>query len=261
MRLRFNPPKKTRPNLNSLTAALQWLLKLGLPLVLLGVVNLGLTPVAMALVVLAKWRALAVKYHWWWSRIRANIVDVFVGLSIVGFMDYADNNLPLQLLWAGAYIIWLAFIKPASSANWKAVQGLVGQTLGVSALIYSTQYPQQALKLTPVWLVIGIWAVSYFSARHTVGGLKASAFKTSWPVVWGLFSAQLTVILLHWQLWLWFIPQLVTLQLVINLPIIAGFKLQLEDKLRPQTKYQLIGLAVAMVVLILLLSDWQSRVV
>lgn len=257
MKLRFN--FKKRPNFNSLTATLQWLLKLGLPLVLLWVVSLGLTPVAMSLVVLAKWRVLAVKYHWWWSRIRANIVDVFVGLSIVGFMDYSTNNLQLQFFWAGVYILWLAFIKPASSANWKIVQGLAGQTLGVSALIYSTQYPQQALG--PVWLVIGVWAISYFSARHTVGGLKSSAFKTSWPIVWGLFSAQLTVVLLHWQLWLWFIPQLVMIQLVVNLPVIAGFKLQLEDKLRPATKTQLIGLALAMVVLILLLSDWQSRVI
>lgn len=257
MKLRFD--FKKLPDFNSLTSTLQWLLKLGLPLVLLWVVNLGLTPVAMALVILAKWRVLAVKYHWWWSRIRANVVDVFVGLSIVGFMDYAANNLRLQIVWAGVYILWLALIKPASSANWKIVQGLAGQTLGVSALIYSTQYPQQALG--PVWLIIGIWAVSYFSARHTVGGFKSSAFKTSWPIVWGLFSAQLTVVLLHWQLWLWFIPQLVMLQLVINLPVIAGFKLQLDDKLRPATKSQLIGLGLAMVVLILLLSDWQSRVI
>ena len=257
MKLRLN--LKKRPNFNSLTATLQWLLKLGLPLVLLWVVNLGLTPVAMALVILAKWRVLAVKYRWWWTRIRANIVDVFVGLSIVGFMDYSTNNLQLQFVLAGAYIIWLAFIKPTSSANGKIIQGLAGQTLGVSALIYSTQYPQQALG--PVWLVIGVWAVSYFSARHTVGGLKPSAFKTSWPIVWGLFSAQLPVVLLHWQLWLWFIPQLVMIQLVVNLPVIAGFKLQLDDKLRPATKSQLIGLALAMVVLILLLSDWQSRVI
>ena len=257
MKLRFNLQK--RPNFNSLTASLQWLLKLGLPLVLLWVVNLGLTSVAIALVILAKWRVLAVKRHWWWSRIRANVVDVFVGLSIVGFMDYATNNLKLQFAWAGVYILWLAFIKPTSSASWKITQGLVGQTLAVSALIYSTQYPQQAWG--PIWLVIGVWVVSYFSARHTVGGLKASAFKTSWPIVWGLFSAQLTVVLLHWQLWLWFIPQLVMLQLVINLPTIAGFKLQLEDKLRPATKTQLIGLAVAMVILVLLLSDWQSRVI
>ena len=257
MKLRFR--LKRLPNLNSLTATLQWLLKLGLPLVLLWVVNLGLTPLAMALVILVKWRVLAVKYHWWWTRIRANIVDVFVGLSIVGFMDYASNNLKLQFAWAAVYILWLAFVKPASTTGWKITQGLIGQTLGVSVLIYSTQYPQQALG--PVWLIIGIWVVSYFAARHTVGGLKSSAFKTSWPIVWGLFSTQLTVILLHWQLWLWFIPQLVMLQLVINLPVIIGFRLQLEDKLRPATRSQLIGLALALVVLILLLSDWQSRII
>ena len=244
---------------NDLTTSLQWLLKLGLPPVLLWIVSLNLTPVALILVILAKWRVLAVKYHWWWTRIRANIVDVFVGLSLVSFMDYATGNLKLQLVWVGLYIAWLGLLKPLSSTGWKIVQGLVGQTLGASVLIYSTQFPQQTLN--PALIIAGIWGISYFSARHTVGGFKPGALKTSWPIVWGLFSTQLIVVLWHWQLWLWFVPQFVMLQLVVNIPIIVGMRLHLDGRLRPATKPQLIGLTIALVSLILLLSDWQSRVI
>lgn len=256
MRFKF---KFDRWPAKDLTTSLQWLLKLGLPPALLWVVNLDLTPVALVLVILAKWRVLAVKYHWWWTRIRANIVDVFVGLSLVSFMDYASGNFQLQLVWVGLYIAWLGLLKPLSSTGWKIVQGLAGQTLGTLALIYSTQFPQQALGSGLI--IIGIWAVSYFSARHTVGGFKSGAFKTSWPIVWGLFSTQLIVVLWHWQLWLWFIPQFVMLQLVINIPILVGMRLQLNSRLRPATAAQLLGLTIALVSLILLLSDWQSRVI
>ncbi len=251
--------KLDRLRITELTVALHWLLRLGLPLFLLWIVSLNLTPVAFILVILTKWRVLAVKYHWWWSRIRANVVDIFVGLSLVSFMDYAVGNLKLQLMWVALYIGWLVLLKPLSSVNWKIAQGLVGQTLGVSVLIYSTQFPQQAL--SPATIIIGAWAVSYFAARHTVGGFKPSAFKTSWPIVWGLFSAQLIVVLWHWQLWLWFIPQFVMLQLVINIPVIIAARLHLDGRLRPPTKPQLLGFTIALVSLILLLSDWQSRVI
>ena len=62
-----------------------------LPLLVLALVRLQFIPLAIILIILAKWRMLAVKPRYWLANIRSNLVDIFVGLSILSFMASTNN--------------------------------------------------------------------------------------------------------------------------------------------------------------------------
>ncbi|RKV95158.1 MAG: hypothetical protein D8G53_09440, partial [Candidatus Saccharimonas sp.] len=59
-------------------------LNLGLAAVLLAIARTIQSPYpALALVILSKWRVIAVRPRFWWANIQANLVDVAVGVGIV----------------------------------------------------------------------------------------------------------------------------------------------------------------------------------
>ena len=235
------------------------LARLGLPVLLWLAVYFNLVLVAYGLVFLAKWRVLATKSYWWWIRFRLNFVDLVAGLAFVSFLNYATGNWQVQLIWVLIFCLWQVGLKPLSSAWGKISQGLLAQAWAVGALFY---YGQYSVEPANYFLIIGaIWLVSYFCARHSVGALPKSAVRACWPIVWGLFSAQLAVVLLHWQLWIWFIPQFVFIQLVLNLPIIAGYQLAAGGRLSKDLKLQLIAGSSLLVLALLVLVDWQSRII
>src|SRR6185312_1365696 len=85
-----------------------------LPIVVFVLVKLNFVQLALSVVVLSKWRMFAVRPRFWAANIRANAVDLMVGISIVLFMTHSSGNTWLQLLWAALYAIWLIVIKPSS---------------------------------------------------------------------------------------------------------------------------------------------------
>src|SRR5215471_21744975 len=90
-------------------------LLLALPILLLILVRLqgGFIQLALSLVLLSKWRMFAVRPRFWPTIVRANAVDIMIGLSAVLFMAHAQSGY-FQLLWAALYAVWLLVIKPAS---------------------------------------------------------------------------------------------------------------------------------------------------
>src|ERR1017187_6909274 len=72
-----------------------------LPLMTLVLVRLqgGFVQLALSLILLSKWRMFAVRPRFWPAIIRANAVDIMVGLSAVLFMANSTSGY-LQLLWA-----------------------------------------------------------------------------------------------------------------------------------------------------------------
>ena len=85
-----------------------------IPLVLWGLVRLDLIGIAVAVLLLSKWRMFAVHPRHWINHIRTNAVDIIVGLSLLEFIIQSDTAL-FQGLWVLVYEIWLLFIKPGSS--------------------------------------------------------------------------------------------------------------------------------------------------
>src|SRR6266446_7201741 len=110
-------------------------LLLALPTALLVLVRLegGFVMLASVLVLLSKWRMLAVRPRFWPAIIRANAVDIIIGLSVVQFMHHTPSYI-MQLLWAVLYAVWLVLIKPGTGTFMVAAQALIGQLCGLMAL-------------------------------------------------------------------------------------------------------------------------------
>ncbi|HEV7951791.1 MAG TPA: hypothetical protein VGO98_00230, partial [Candidatus Saccharimonadales bacterium] len=62
---------------------------------------------AFALVLLSKWRILAVRPRYWFVNILTNLVDIIVSLSIVILIYAASGALGLQVVLTAMYIVWL----------------------------------------------------------------------------------------------------------------------------------------------------------
>src|SRR5690606_27843105 len=93
-------------------------LNVGLAITLLILVLAVQSPLpAFVLVLLGKWRILAVRPHFWFKNIQSNLVDIIVGLSVVVLLYGASGSLPLQVAITLFYAVWLLFIKPRSKRS------------------------------------------------------------------------------------------------------------------------------------------------
>src|SRR3954470_18205297 len=86
-----------------------------LALLVLVLVRIDFVQLALAIILLSKWRMLVVRPRFWPANFRANAVDIIVGVSLLVFMVQSDTQW-LQLLWAATYAVWLLVIKPTSGA-------------------------------------------------------------------------------------------------------------------------------------------------
>ena len=101
-------------------------LNLGLAAVLLAIARTIQSPYpALALVILSKWRVIAVRPRFWWANIQANLVDVAVGVGIVGLMYLPNIGFTIQTVLAVLYAIWLIVIKPLYSCRYDIANGSI----------------------------------------------------------------------------------------------------------------------------------------
>ncbi|QQR51192.1 hypothetical protein IPF89_05600 [Candidatus Saccharibacteria bacterium] len=94
------------------------------------VLSVQSTWLAYLLVLLSKWRALAVRPRFWFANLVANLVDIIVGLAVVTLMYAASGIIPLQAALAVIYSAWLLFIKPRSSKLYVALQAAAPPSFG-----------------------------------------------------------------------------------------------------------------------------------
>ena len=236
----------------SFLALVHSLLRILLPLILFTLVSLELVTLAFTLVFLFKWRVLAVKLRYWAINIQSNLVDVIVGVSVVEFMSQV--TLQGRLGWLIFYIIWIVYVKHLSSHKGSIAQAFVAQVIGVSALLYSFRSIDFAV------MMLGIWFISYFSARHVLN-ITEESHGNSIAHAWGLFSVQLAWVLGHWQLWYWIIPQVVLLQGLAFAPLSYLHVAHKAKTLRPFTARVVIASTSVSVLATLLLADWQDKVI
>jgi hypothetical protein len=102
------------PKHKSLVSDLAYLaLNIGLAAALLIVVLAVKSPLpAFVLVLLSKWRILAVRPRFWFKNVQSNLVDIIVGLSVVALLYAASGSLGVQIVIATFFAVWLLFIKP-----------------------------------------------------------------------------------------------------------------------------------------------------
>jgi hypothetical protein len=204
------PPSqpKTNPGLISrikpaagLAPFIHTLFRLALPLivfVLSSLSNIGFW-LPLRVVLLSKWRLFAVKPRFWPANVRANSVDIMVGISVVIFMVSADSWL-IRLIIAVLYAVWLLFIKPKSSVKAIALQAGIGQLAGLLILSADIRYPAfggttDGSTPTAV-LVFGAGLVCYLAARHFFDSYN-EPYARMLSYIWGYFGAALLWVLSH----------------------------------------------------------------
>ncbi|HET6924479.1 MAG TPA: hypothetical protein VFH39_01445 [Candidatus Saccharimonadales bacterium] len=228
-----------------------------LPLVAYVLVQLGDTFVklAYAVVLLSKWRMFAVRPRFWPAIIRANSVDIMVGLSIVLFMTHAGSQW-LQLLWAALYAVWLIVIKPATGSIMTSLQAMIGQLLGLSA-VYLTW------SAAPMWvLVLATGLVCYLSARHFFDSFD-EVYSRLLAYLWGYFGAALAWLLSHWLLFYahGLVAQPTLILTVLGYGLAALYHLDHEERLSLTLRRQFVFVMVAVILIILTFSDWGDKVI
>lgn len=173
-------------------------LNIGLAIALVAIIRItgSLLP-AFALVLLSKWRVLAVRIQFWFANIQADLVSFIVSISFVVFL-YAANtgdsqSLIVQIILAVLYICWLLFLKSQSKRVYVVAQAGVALFVGVTA-VYIMAYNWMA---SPVVLLV--WLVGYAAARHTLSAYEES-HTTLLSLAWGLVTAEIGWLAYHWTI-------------------------------------------------------------
>ena len=226
-----------------------------LPLMALILVRLqgGFVQLALSLVLLSKWRMFAVRPRFWPAIIRANAVDIMIGLSAVLFMANSESGV-LQLLWAFLYAIWLLIIKPASGTFMVASQAMIGQLCGLMALflVWSSG------PLYGLVFIAGI--ICYISARHFFD-IFDEPYAKLLSYLWAYFGAALVWVLGHWLLFYGIIAQPTLILSMIGYGLAALYYFDHKDRLSTALRRQFLFIIMAVIIVILAFSDWSDKVV
>lgn len=230
-------------------------LLIALPIVLLVLVRLqgGFVQLALSLVLLSKWRMFAVRPRFWPAIIRANAVDIVVGLSAVLFMANTTSGY-LQLVLALLYAGWLLILKPATSIVLVASQALLAQLLGLMALflVWSDG---------PLYGLIFITGViCYVSARHFFDNFDEPYAKLL-SYLWAYFGGALLWLLGHWLLFYGVIAQPTLILSVVGYGLAALYYLDHTNRLNASLRRQVVMILIAIITVILVFSDWGDKVV
>jgi hypothetical protein len=222
-----------------------------LPVLVYILVRIDFAPLAAAVIVLSKWRMFAVRMRYWPANIRANAVDIMVGVSVVVFMSSTSIGM-WQVVWAIAYGFWLVFLKPGASTFLISLQALVAQLVALMALfLVSGDMPLYAL-------VLMSWLICYLCARHFFSGFD-EPYTQLYSHIWGYFGAALVWVLGHWLLFYNVLAQPTLLLVVIGYGLAAIYYLDHQGRLSDMWRRQFIIMMVAIIVIVLTFSDWGDK--
>ena len=211
-----------------------------LALLVFVLVRIDFVQLALAIILLSKWRMFAVRPRFWPANIRANSVDIIVSASILLFMVHAGTSW-LQLGWTLAYVLWLLVIKPASSALMISLQAMTGLLFGMTALFLG--WGDGAL----YWLVLSTSLVAYLVARHFLDAFDEPYAKLL-SYLWAYFTACLTWILSHWLLFYGFLAQPTLLLTALGYGLAALYYLDHNDRLSKIARLEIMVTTFAIII-------------
>lgn len=223
--------------------------------------NIGLW-LPLLVILLSKWRIFSVRPRFWPANLRANAVDIMVGVSIVIFMSHADS-MTVQLFWLVVYGVWLLLIKPRSSVLFTSLQSGIGQLSALMALFIVAGQALDFDFLFLSWsslplsaLVLSTGLICYLAARHFFDSFNEPYTKML-AYIWGFFGAGLLWVLGH-MLVMYPKPEGIVAMPVLMLSAIgyslaAVYYLEHFDRLSTLLKRELLYISGA-IVLILVIS-------
>jgi hypothetical protein len=166
--------------------------------VLVSTISTGTPWLGIALVLLSKWRVLAVRPRFWFAHIEANTVDIIVGISIVTLMYLAGQSstggsFGTQVVLALLYAAWLLFLKPRTRRSYVAAQAAGAVFAGSFALeSLSYEWPSSLV-------VVLLWLIGYACARHVLVSHSDSDTRLL-SLVWGFILAEIGWLTYHWTI-------------------------------------------------------------
>lgn len=224
-----------------------------LPILAYVLVRINLVPLAIALVVLAKWRMFAVRPRYWKANLVSNGVDLIVSITFILFM--ASTSVTWwQIFWVLVYGAWLIYLKPRYDVLSVSLQAMIGQLLGLSVVYL--KFGDTSL----VWLVLATWVVAYLAARHFLTSFE-EAYAPLLAHIWGYFGASLAFILGHWLLFYGSIAQIIVIMTTIGYGLAAIYYLDATNRLTKLLQRQLVAIMLAILLVVLVLSDWTGATV
>ncbi len=226
---------------------------LALPLLVYAFVRINLLQLAILLILISKWRVLAVRPRHWPAYIRANAVDMIAGVSFAIFMSQT-SSVVWQLIWAATYAVWLLLIKPSNTIFGMSSQALIGQTLGLMALYM--QWGGEPLYV----IIIGTWVICYFSARHFFSSFD-DPYGRFLGDTWAYFAGSLAWVLGHWLLYYGIVAQPTLILTVLGFGMGTMYYLAQDSRLTKLVSRQITFIMVAVIVVIIVFSQWSDKVI
>jgi hypothetical protein len=233
--------------------AVHVVLTVALPLVLYVLIRLDFAQLAAILILLSKWRMFSVKSRHWPANIRANAVDIIVGLSVVLFMNKTGSQ-GMQFIWVLLYSIWLILIKPKSDVLWVSAQAMIGQAMGLMALFAVFGNASSTV------LVLVSTLVCYFAARHFFSAFDESLGRTT-AYVWAYFASSVVWLLSHWLIYYGVIAQPVLIISVVGYALAGLYYLRHTDKLSVNVQRQFVVVLSAILIILIVFSDWGDKTI
>lgn len=247
-----NLAHKIRPS-SGYSSILHFLLNALLPILVLFLVRLDFAYIAVAFVLLAKWRIFAVRPRYWIPNIRSNAVDIFVGLSVVAFLA-GTEVLGTQIFWTVAYIAWLLWLKPKSNPVAVMSQALIAQA--VTLVAFYRSFPSSSLLAG----MVVTWLVCYSVARHFLGAFDEPLTR-SITHIWAWFGVCMAWVLGHWVIQYLFLPQIALILTVLGYGLATLYYLDKNERLKASLRRQLVGVMGLLLLIIIVFSDWQDKTV
>ena len=224
-----------------------------LPILAYILVRINFVSIAIGLALISKWRIVAVRPRYWLANFIANGVDIVVGVSFIIFMSNTSVTW-WQLFWTFLYAAWLIWLKPRSDVLSVSAQAMAGQLLGL-AVIY-LKFGDASL----AGLVAGTWAVTYLAARHFLASFE-EPHTALLAHAWAFFSASLAFVLGHWLLFYGTVAQTIVILTTIGYCLAALYYLDATERLTQSLQKQMLSIMTAILVIVLILSDWTGSTV
>lgn len=213
---------------------------------------------ALALVFLSKWRIFSLRPRFWWINIKANSVDLLVGVSVVGLLYLSMTSLILQSVIVLVYGYWMLYLKHRSGVNAIHWQAGVAQFLALTVLFSLSTVANDFL------IVLGCWVVGYSVARHVTSTYDENSVELL-SGLWGLITAQF-----GWILYFWttaydlslpiMIPQIALVMLVLSYAAVRIYDAAKKDQLTTSFVRLTSIYSALLLVIILLFSRWSVAI-